>query len=167
MVKKIIKWAKEETLKILPAVIYFFVIINLFKLTFGWMLLDRGIELVTFARSIIAAIIIGKVMFITNNMPFFNMFSQRPLIYNTVWKTTLYFIIAFIIRTLEHLIPFLLKYKDLGVAYDHMISEVWWAKFWTVQVWLFVLLFIFVIFQELVKGIGKENLRKIFFKKQS
>ena len=160
---RILKRIKEETLRVLPAVLYFFIASNLFCMTFGWMLKDQGVHLVAFSRTVIGAIIIGKVMLVINATPLLNIFSNRPLIYNTAWKTSVYFIFVCLVRTIEHLIPFIAKYKALAPAWQHMIDEVWWARFWTIQIWMFILFLIFVLSQELINGVGEEKLRKMFF----
>ena len=159
---RIIKWIKEETLHVLPAVLYFFIAGSLFRLTFGWMMQDKGIHLVAFSGTIIGAIIIGKVMLVINATPLLNIFSNRPLIYNTIWKTAIYFIFTFLFRTLEHLVPFITQYKDIAIAWQHMMDAVWWARFWTVQTWILILLLIFVLSQEIIKGVGLDKLRKMF-----
>ena len=160
---RIVKWIKKETLHILPAVLYFFIAGNLFCLTFGWMLKEEGVRLANFSSTVIGAIIIGKVILVVDATPLLNMFSNRPLIYNTIWKTTIYFLFTFFFRTIEHLVPFMMKYKGPAIAWQHMMSEVWWARFWTIQTWMLILLLIFVLSQELVTGVGLDKLRKMFF----
>ena len=54
----LLKWIKKEIISVLPAVVYFFFAINLFNLTFGWVLQEAGSHLITFPRIIIISIII-------------------------------------------------------------------------------------------------------------
>jgi len=49
------------------------------------------------------------------------------------------------------------------MATRRFLEETWWARFLTIQAWHLVLLFIFVVAQELVKGVGRDNLRRMFF----
>jgi len=160
---KILKWMKDETRSILPAVLYFFFAINLFKMTFGWMLAANGITLITFSRIVITSIIIGKVMLVADVMPFLNKFSNKPLIYNTVWKTSVYSFFGFLFLLIEQLIPPFLKYHDLGAAWQRMLGDIYWPRFWTAHIWLVVLFLIFVICREFTGVIGTEKVRKIFF----
>lgn len=159
----VLRWAREEVRHILPAVVYFFLALNLFYMTFGWMLDKAGIRIGTFAGSIVLALIAGKVMLIVDAMPFLNIFSGKPLIYSTAWKTLVYCFASLLFRTVEHLLPFLSRHQDLAIAWRHLLAEVWWPRFWTVQVWSFVLFFVFVVSQELVKGVGPDRLRRMFF----
>lgn len=160
---KVFTWIRKETRRVLPAVIYFFVAFNLFRLTFGQMFAHLGLQPARFGATIIAAIIVGKVMVIVDNIPFFNLFSDKPRIYNAAWRVSIYFFVSLLIRVIDHLTPYLIKLKHIGVAVDRLLADMWWAKFWTIQVWYFILLGLFVFFQELVKALGKDKLREIFF----
>ena len=160
---KILEWMKKESLSVLPAVLYFFVAINLFNLTFGWVLQEAGRRLITFPRIIISSIIIGKIMLIADALPFLNKFSYKPLIYNTLWKTSIYSFFGFLYIVAERLVPFFFKYSDKNIAWQHMLNDTSWPRVCTAQIWLVVLFLLFVLFRELTGAIGTEKLRKLFF----
>ena len=159
----LLKWIKKEIAHTLPAVLYFFLAINLFNRTFGWILQEAGSHLITFPRIVISSIIIGKVILIADALPFLNKFSNKPRIYNTVWKTAIYYLFGFIFIMVERLIPLLLKYKDIITAWQYMPQNISLPRFCTGQIWMVVLLFFFVVFHELVQGVGKDKLREMFF----
>lgn len=160
---KILQSIRTETRRALPAILYFFIAFNLFRITFGIMFANVGMKPATFLSTVIGAIVIGKIMIISNYLPFFNIFANRPLIYNTIWRTSIYLIFSFVLRLIDHLIPFVVKYKDIGLAWQDLLGHIWWARFWTIQVWYLILLLLFVATQELVKAIGAGRLRQIFF----
>ena len=146
------------------AVLYFFFAMNLFNLTFGWMMQrEAGRWLLTFPRIIISSIIIGKIMLIADALPFLNRFSNRPLIYNTIWKTSIYSFFGLLFLTAERLVPFFFRYKGADIAWQHMVKDTSWPRFCTSQIWLVVLFFLFVLFREFAGVIGKDKLRRIFF----
>ena len=153
----------EEMRRILPAVIYFFIAFNIIRLTFGQMFTHVGLPCTPLLSTIIWALIIGKIMIIADHIPVLNLFSKKPLIYNTLWRTFIYFSIGMLFRIIEHLVPLIRKHQDITVATQHFLREMWWARFWTIQVWFLILLFVFVVFQELVKGVGRDKLRIMFF----
>lgn len=159
----ILKNLKGEIRKIIPVVIYFFLAFSLFNLTFGMWLKDLGLRIWSLTGIIVASLIVGKVMLIVDNIPFLNIFSGKPLIYSTLWKCFVYTFVSFIIRLLEHLIPLVKEYKDFQAAWGHLLGGVLWPRFWTIQIWFFLLFFIFIVNQELIKGIGWERIRKMFF----
>lgn len=153
----------REIRRIIPAVIYFFLAFSLFNMTFGMWLKDLGMRGWSFMGIVVGALIVGKVMLIVDNIPFLNVFSDKPLIYNTLWKCFIYTFVSFLIRLAEHLIPLVKQYHDINVAWRYLIDGVLWSRFWTIQIWFFILFFVFVVSQELIKGIGWERIRKIFF----
>jgi len=162
MKMKILGRIKKEFLNVLPAVIYFFVALNLFNLTFGRLLKEAGSHLMTFPRIAIISIIVGKIMLVADVMPFLNKFPGRPLIYNTAWKTFIYSFFGFLFIVIKNLMPYFFKY-DFGSAWQHMAAEAPWTRLIVSQVWLVVLFFLFVMFRELVEAIGKDKLSRLFF----
>jgi len=160
---RIARRLKHNLLEILPAVIYFFIVFSLFYLTFGWMVGEAtGRQIMSFSRIIIGSLIIGKVMFVAGKLPFLNIFAGKPLVYSTVWKTSVYYIFALLFQVIEQMVPNIVKYKDVGIAWQYYVGHIWWPRFVTVQVWIVVLFFIFVMFQEFSTIIGRDKLRQIF-----
>jgi len=70
---------------------------------------------------------------------------------------------AFIVRYLEYLIPFVWEYRDLVLANSHMLNEVVWPHFLLVQVWLFVIFFVYSVITEFVRVLGRERVNGMFF----
>ena len=92
-----------------------------------------------------------------------NRFPEKPLIYNVIWKTLIYFLAALAFRYLEHLIHFWRKSADFAEANRHLIEEIVWPHFWAVQLWLLVLLLVYCAFRELVRTFGRERIIAMFF----
>lgn len=159
----LLKRIKKEIMHILPAVTYFFIAINLFNQTFGRMLQEAGSHLIDFPRIVIFSIIVGKVILTADALPFLNRFSHRPLIYGIFWKTAIYSCFGFIFTMLERLVPLLFKYKDFNIAWQYMPHNVSWPRFCTGQIWMVILFLLFVVFHELVRGVGRDKLRKLLF----
>lgn len=160
---RLLEWIKKETLHVLPAVIYFFAAFLLFDMTFGVMMEKGGFHRVPFHILVISALIIGKVMMVVDNLPIINAFPGKPLIYNTVWKTFVYSFFWYVARVTEEAIPFISKYKSPEIILQHMVGEIWWPRFWSMQIWALVLFFFFVVWQEMVRAIGQQRLREMFF----
>lgn len=152
----------KEIRNIFPAIVYFFLAMSLFNLTFGWLLKEAGSRLMTFPRIIIISIIIGKIMLVADVMPFLNRFPNRPLIYNTVWKTSIYSFFGFLFLVVEKLVPFFFKY-DFQSAWQHMVADTSWPRLIVAQIWLVMLFLFFVLFRELTIAIGKDKLQRLFF----
>lgn len=158
---------KREILGAIPTVVYFFVVFQLLALTRALILKSFDIEISTFLNATIAAMIVGKVVLVADLLPFINRFPDKPLIYNTVWKTSIYVVAALIILYLERLIPLILEQKSLGVANSRLLDEVIWPHFWLVQIWLLVCIFMYCTLRELGQFLGPEHVRSMFFGQRS
>ena len=105
------------------------------------LMLERyGIEVSTFGAATVGALVVGKVVLLTDKLPFMNRFPDRALIYNVVWKTSVYVVAALVVRYVEHILPFLIEHGSVAVANQHLLDEIVWPHFWAVQTWLLVLL---------------------------
>lgn len=159
-------WARilREARSIVPAVLYFFVAFSLFNLTFGRMLqAEAGIRANSLARTIVMSLIVGKVVLIANHMPFFNMFPNKPLVFNTVWKAAIYTLFNFIVRVIENIVHLAPKFDGAGNAWRHVVETITPLRLVTVHLWFFILFLMFVVFQDLIEIAGRERLRQAYF----
>ncbi|MDD5633805.1 MAG: hypothetical protein PHW46_00820 [Candidatus Omnitrophica bacterium] len=160
---RILERVKKEILHVLPVVIYFFLAITLFRFTFGLWLAHFGVPSTSFVRVLILSLVIGKIMLIVDHLPFLNIFRKKPLIYGILWKTLVYTFFSFLFRFVEHLIPLVRQCGSIQAGYQQLYAITLWPRFWTIQVWCFILFLVFVVSQQIVEYIGKERLRKLFF----
>lgn len=154
---------KHELRELIPVTLFFFVAFQLLALTEALMLKQYGIHLTTFLGATMLALIVAKVVVITDHFALVNRFPVKPLIYNVLWKTLIYFVAAFAFRYLEHLIRFWRRSADFAEANRRLFEEIVWPHFWAVQLWLLVLLFIYCAFRELVRALGRERIIAMFF----
>jgi hypothetical protein len=154
---------KKEIVGVFPAAIFFFIAFQLLALTRALILEEYGIQVSTFVNATIAALIVAKIVLIVDMMPFVNRYPHKPLIYNVLWKTIIYFSAALAVRYVEHLIPFVRDYGDLALANRHLLDKVIWPHFWGVQIWLLVYFFMFCTIRELIRVLGQERVRTMFF----
>jgi uncharacterized membrane protein len=159
----IIPRLKRQILGVIPNVVFFFIVFQLLAFTRTLILKGYGIQASTFLKAAIAALIVGKVVLLTDLLPMINRFPNKPLIYNIVWKTFIYMVAAILVRYVEHLIPLIREYKNLTVANNHFLDEVIWPHFWLVQFWLLVCFLIFNAMRELGRILGRDQLRSMFF----
>jgi hypothetical protein len=161
--KKFTKIIKHEVREMLPPVIFFLVAFEVLALSRALMLRQYGVSISAVAGVVVGALLVGKVVLLADMLPFINRFPDRPLIYNVVWKTTIYLIASLIIHFLEHFIPLWWQTGDLGAANHRLLHEIVWPHFWAIQLWLLVLLFVYCTARELARAIGESEVRKIFF----
>jgi hypothetical protein len=160
---RIVSRLKHEFLGVIPPAVFFFISFQVIAFTQALMLEKYGIRVSTFVTATIAALVVAKVVLIVDLLPFVNRFPEKPLIYNVVWKTVIYQVAALLVRYVEHLISFVREHGDLALANRHLLDEVVWSKFWAVQIWLLILFFVYCALRELVRVLGRERVRSMFF----
>jgi hypothetical protein len=154
---------KAEFLSVLPAVVFFFLAFNLINITHALFFHKQQIAVARELDIIIGSAIAGKVLPLVDLLPFLNLFHGKPLIYPTLWKTSVYSLGALLFRYCEFLAPFIFKYKGLGVAIRQFTLQEDWYRFWGIQLWVFVILFVYVAAKETIEEIGGTRMRRLFF----
>ena len=77
----------------------------------------------------------------------------------------IYVAAVFLVRYVEHMLPFVWELGSLGDARQHLLDEILWAHFWSVQIWLTVLFFVYTSLHEVIRVIGREEALRMFFGK--
>lgn len=160
---KAAQFLKHEVKDLLPVFLFFFIAFQLLALTNALIALQYGISANAFLNATIMAAVVAKVVLIADHMAFVNRFPSRPLIYNIVWKTLIYFGAALLVRYAEHLFHFWRKYADFAEANRRLFAEIVWPHFWGVQLWLLILLLFFCTTRELIRAMGRERVIRMFF----
>lgn len=153
----------HELRELVPVTLFFLVAFLLLALTQMLLLEEHGIRVVTFFAAAVGALVVAKVVVITDHLPWINRFPHRPLIYNVLWKTAIYFVASLVVRYAEHLIHFWRRMGSLAEANRQLFQEIVWPHFWCVQMWLLVLLLLYCSLRELIRAIGRERVVGMFF----
>jgi hypothetical protein len=154
---------KAEFLSLLPVVVFFFLAVNLINITHSLFFHKQHIETYPELTLLIGAAVVGKVLAVVDLLPIMNVFQGKPLIYATLWKTSIYSMGALFYRCCDRLAPFIFEYKEFGVAMRQWILREDWYRFWGVQLWVFVILFVYVTAKETTEEIGRARMRRLFF----
>ena len=154
---------KDELRDLVPPTIFFFVTFHIIVLSRALMLREYGVKVSTVAGATIGALLVAKVVLIADHLPAINRFPEKPLIYNVVWKTAIYWLGASAAHYLEHLVPRWWRTGDLATANHQLLSEVVWPHFWAIQLWLIVLLLVYCALREFVRVIGRREVKRMFF----
>ena len=132
-------------------------------LTKRLVLKQYDIHYADFAAVVIGALIIGKVVLIADHFSFVDKYPGKPLIYNVLWKTIIYFIAACVVRLAEEIVPKIVHSGNFAVTIGQAIDAIVWPHFWVIHLWLGVLLFVYCGLRELVRAIGKDTVLRMFF----
>jgi hypothetical protein len=161
--KQVFSKAKEELFALLPPTMFFFVALHIVALVRALMTRTSGISPLSTVSIAVAALILGKAVLIADMLPFINRYPNEPLIYNVVWKTTIYLLISALIHYLERLFEFSRRAGGIAAGNDRLLTEIVWPHFWAIQILLFVLILTYCTARELARVIGTDRARRIFF----
>jgi hypothetical protein len=154
---------KDEFMAVLPPTIFFFLTLHLVAIVRVLMLKGSGIAVSTPLQVTVAALILGKAVLVADLLPFINLYPHKPLIYNVVWKTAIYFLVAALVHYLERLADFWKEAGSLAAGNQKLLAEIVWPHFWAIQILLLVLIFFYCTMHELVRVIGRDKVLEIFF----
>lgn len=154
---------EEEVRNILIVAVYFSV--GFCLILFADRLITRGtgVELASFFQAALGGLIVAKVLLIVDVLPFVHAFPSRPLVLNIVWKSSLYIAASLMFRYIEPFIKYVVKGMGLWAANSAVLEEFATPRFWAIEIWLAMLLVVFVTMQELTRVMGKERMRLMFF----
>lgn len=107
----VIRWMKEEAILIIPAVIYFCIAFNLIYFTSGLMLKPDDFRYFNYLEVTIGALLVGKILIVARALPFLDLFPNRPLVYNIIWKFFIYICCVLIVWVADSLLQQTYRYS--------------------------------------------------------
>jgi len=155
---------KEEFLALLPPTLFFFIALHIIGLVRALMTQGTGLPVTSSAQIALAALIIGKAVLLADLWPPINRFPDRPLIYNIVWKTVIYYMVASFIHYLERLYDFGKAAGGIVAGNAKLLSEIVWPHFWALQIILLVVILNYCVIRELGRVLGERRLMRMFFR---
>lgn len=162
-----LKHLKEEVVSAIPAIIFFVISLNLINFTESLMFRPEHIQDYSFLTVTLFALVLGKFLILVNNFSFINAFPDKPLIYNIIWKMSIYTPLVFLFRIVERFVDMGFKDKSLYLSFlsigDMLMSPV----FWSVQLWVLMLFFIYVVSDEFVRVLGGEKIKDMIWGKKT
>jgi hypothetical protein len=160
---KILSFLKKEIRELVPTTIFFLITFHIIAFSRALMLEQYGIKLSATGTATVGALIVAKVILIFNKLSFVNIFSDKPLLYSIIWKTFIFSLFTLLFRCVEELVHLVSKYGSLSSASQHLIHEIVWPHFWSLQIVLLVSLLPFCSAVELIRVIGAIRIKEIFF----
>lgn len=161
--KRLLAVVAHEIREAIPAFLYFLVVFLLGRITRALTLDEYHITVGGTTVAVIGALIVTKAILVADALPLTKVFARRALAYSIVWTSLVYFAITFAFHYLEELVPLWRKYGGVVAAHERLLEEVSWPHFWVVQLWIAFSLLCYCTGVELVRAIGKDRVRALFF----
>jgi hypothetical protein len=161
-------WWLEQVKHALPPTIFFFVGFNVILWTKRLILEEHGVEFSGgFFTATLAALLVGKAVLLTDNLPFMRRFDGAPMIQPILFKSAIYWLCVLIVRLAERLVHFLAAGGAIADFPEHLVQQFSWSRFLSIQIWLMVLFLAYVTIHELNMLFGDGELFRLFFRWRS
>jgi hypothetical protein len=167
LVRRAVSWWLAQVRHALPPTIFFLVGFNLILWTKRLILQEHGIEFSGFFTALVAALLIGKAVLVTDNLPFMRRFDGAPLIQPILFKSAVYWLCVLIVRLAEEFVDFVAAGGAVVEFGDHFAGQFPLARFLSIQIWLMVLFLVYVTIHELNGLFGDGELYRLFFRWRS
>src|SRR6187399_1559043 len=116
-------WWLAQVKHALPPTIFFFIGFNLILVTKRLILQEHGVEFSGFLTATLAALLVGKAVLVTDNLPFMRRFNGAPLIQPILFKSAIYWLCVFMVRLIEELVHFVAAGGALADFGDHFAGQ--------------------------------------------
>lgn len=155
---------KEEFRAVLPPTLFFFIALHIVGLVRALMTQGTGLPVTSSAQIALAAMILGKAVLLADLWRPINRFPEKPLIYNIVWKTVIYYAVASFIHYLERLYDFAKDAGGIVTGNEKLLSQIVWPHFWALQIILLVIILNYCVIRELGRVLGERRMIRMFFR---
>jgi hypothetical protein len=167
LLRRAVTWWLAQVKHALPPTIFFFVGFNLILWTKRLILQEHGIEFSGFFTALVAALLVGKAVLVTDNLSFMSRFDGAPMIQPILFKSAIYWLCVLIVRLTEELVHFVAAGGAITDFGDHFAGQFPLARFLSIQIWLMVLFLVYVTIHELNELFGNGELYRLFFRWRS
>ena len=157
------RWVWHEFIALLPAIGYFFVAFSILTVNEDLVLGKLELSPADLLRPLVGALLVSKILLIANMISLIDKFPDKPLIWGVARKTLVYWLLSILFQLVETAVDHLLDGGGLAGAIGGVVDEASGSRFILVQMWLFVLLAVFVTLQQLILAVGAQRVREMFF----
>ena len=166
--KKVAGWkekVRHEFIEYWINVVYLMLVFAAFTEYRRLILASHDITYTNYGVAVIEALVLGKVIMIGDALHMGRGLETKPLIYPTLYKTVVFTIFVGIFKIIEHAIIVLWN----GGAVTEVvveISEQWLLEVVANSLVVFVAFIPFFAVKEIGRVLGKEKVRRLFFRKR-
>jgi len=154
------KRLSHEAKRLLPAWLFFFLAFSLLRLTQTAVLQEYGVRVLPPSKVFAGALIVAKALLTVDSIKLFARLEGRPVFITALFKTFVYMLVVFVFEYSEAL--FELRHEGFTAGNEEFARRLASLRFWVIQVWLVVLLFLFSATRTLRQRLGKRQFRRLF-----
>lgn len=154
----------KEIRDVLPAFIFFLFLFHMIALTKAVLLEDYSITALRATASTVGALIVAKAIMLVEALPVARLFSNRR-VFQILWKTLLFTLVALLFRYVEEIIPLVSKYGSVVAATKALFDETAWPVYVVMALWILGGLLLYCLASELVREVGPGKVKEILFGK--
>ena len=163
LARRVVRRILHEVRDAIPATLFFFIGFNFIVLTTNLLIAQYLVAVSSFMLATMSALIVGKAVLVANNLPIIRLFDRAPLIQPVLFKTSVYWVIVFLVRLVERFVHFMIEGNAASGFAAHLITTFEWRRFLAISLWLFVLFFIYVTLAEFSQLFGSGEIRRLIF----
>ena len=167
LLRRAVTWWLAQVKHALPPTIFFFIGFNLILWTKRLILQEHGVQFSGFFTAIVAALLVGKAVLVTDNLSFMRRFDGAPMIQPILFKSAIYWVCVLIARLAEEVVHFVAAGGAIAAFGDHFVNHFSLPRFLSIQLWLMVLFLAYVTIHELNELFGDGELYRLFFRWRS
>ena len=157
------RWLKKELSEILPAWAFFFFSFGLLALTLSAVLKEYHLERQQPAEYLVGSLIMAKVVLLIDAFIKKEWLRGRPLIYMTLWNTSLYVVAALLVHYLEQSLKLKRQHLTAVETHHRVLHAMSQPEYWAIMSWLIVVTFAFCFIRELIRTLGWNRFITTFF----
>ena len=163
LARRVVHRILHEVRQAIPPTLFFFIGFNFIVLTTNLLVAQYLVAVSSFMLATMSALIVGKAVLVANNLPIIRLFDRAPLIQPVLFKTSVYWVIVFLVRLVERFVHFMIEGNAASGFAAHLITTFEWRRFLAISLWLFVLFFIYVTLAEFSQLFGSGEIRRLIF----
>lgn len=157
---RFVAFVLKEAREMLPATIFFLLLLHLIALTKAVSLGDFNAAALRATTATVGALIIAKAILVVEALAVSRRFADT-LAVHVLWKALLFSVVALLFRFLEEAIELAAKHGGLRGASRFLIEEVSWPLFAVLTVWLVAGLLLYALTAEVVRAVGAARVKQI------
>ena len=161
--RRLLATLKAELAVMLWPFVFFAACFNALALTVALMSPVHDFSLMAHGVAFMGALIVAKAVLLVDHLPLVNRYPEHPLIYNTVWKASLYIAVTVALRLAERLIGAAMDDDGFTAGLAKAFSALEWQRILAVQLWLAILIVVYTTAREVFRVLGPDRVRAMFF----